>query len=221
MSVKAQAKTLDQVNNKKDDNHNSAGYPGSPETLDMRTGWHLFFNLPNCISLFRLSLLPVIIFFLYGNTLADRIIAFSIMIFAGILDMVDGIIARRMKMVSDYGTALDPIVDKIMVDVIALFLIFERDMPVFYVASLWIRDIVIVLFGVFLYLKTKLVFPSNRLGKYSNAVFIVSIGVFTLNFAHQIKIPLVVLGMVMIILSALGYFIQFIQIYSRFVREKS
>ena len=124
-------------------------------------------------------------------------------------------------MVSDYGTALDPIVDKIMVDVIALFLIFERDMPVFYVASLWIRDIVIVLFGVFLYLKTKLVFPSNRLGKYSNAVFIISIGVFTLNFAHQIKIPLVVLGMVMITLSALGYFIQFIQIYSRFVREKS
>ena len=221
MSVKAQAKTLDQANNKKDDYHNSAGYPGSSETLDLRTGWHLFFNLPNCISLFRLSLLPVIIFFLYGNTLADRIIAFSIMIFAGILDMVDGIIARRMKMVSDYGTALDPIVDKIMVDVIALFLIFERDMPVFYVASLWIRDIVIVLFGVFLYLKTKIVFPSNRLGKYSNAVFIVSIGVFTLNFAHQIKIPLVVLGMVMIILSALGYFIQFIQIYSRFVREKS
>ena len=221
MSVKVQAKTLDQVNNKKDDYHNSAGYPGSSEALDLRTGWHLFFNLPNCISLFRFSLLPVIIFFLYGNTLADRIIAFSIMIFAGILDMVDGFIARRMKMVSDYGTALDPIVDKIMVDVIALFLIFERDMPVFYVASLWIRDIVIVLFGVFLYLKTKLVFPSNRLGKYSNAVFIVSIGVFTLNFAHQIKIPLVVLGMVMIILSALGYFIQFIQIYSRFVREKS
>ena len=220
MSVKAQIRILDQDNGKKDDYLNPADYLVSDESLDVRTGWRLYFNLPNCLSLFRLSLLPIIIFFLYGNTLADNIIAFSLMIFAGFLDMVDGFVARKMKMVSEYGMALDPIIDKIMVDVIALFLIFEHGMPVFFVVSLWLRDIGIVLFGIFLYLKTKLVIPSNRLGKYANAVFILSIGVFTLNFANQIKISVVILGMVMIILSTLGYLIRFIRIFSRFVQEK-
>ncbi len=68
-------------------------------------------TLPNILSFFRLCLIPVIVW-LYCAEKNYRITA-AIFIISGITDIVDGYIARRFNMISDFGKALDPVADKL------------------------------------------------------------------------------------------------------------
>lgn len=80
-------------------------------------------TIPNILSLFRLLLIPVIMW-LYivkeGPVLTTVILALS-----GITDIVDGIIARKCHMVSDFGKAFDPVADK-LTQIAMLFCLVSR-----------------------------------------------------------------------------------------------
>lgn len=68
-------------------------------------------TIPNLLSFFRLCLIPVIIWLycvkedFYWTTI--------VLMISGVTDIVDGFIARRFGMVSDFGKAFDPIADKL------------------------------------------------------------------------------------------------------------
>ena len=69
------------------------------------------FTIPNLLSLFRLCLIPLIVYeycSVQNTTLAVLFIALS-----ALTDVLDGKIARRFNMVSDVGKVLDPIADKL------------------------------------------------------------------------------------------------------------
>lgn len=68
-------------------------------------------TVPNLLSLFRLLLIPPIIW-LYLVKQNYNIAAF-IVILSGMTDVADGIIARKFNMISDFGKILDPIADKL------------------------------------------------------------------------------------------------------------
>lgn len=67
-------------------------------------------TIPNLLSLIRFCLIPLIIW-LYCEK-HNYYVAAGIIIISGITDIVDGIIARKFNMVSDFGKILDPIADK-------------------------------------------------------------------------------------------------------------
>lgn len=69
------------------------------------------FTIPNALSLFRLLLIPVLIW-LYCGKENDNLTA-AVLLLSGLTDMVDGFIARRFDMVSDLGKILDPVADKL------------------------------------------------------------------------------------------------------------
>lgn len=68
-------------------------------------------TLPNLLSLFRLLLIPVIIWSYFLRK--DHYLATAIILLSGATDIADGIIARKFNMVSDFGKILDPIADKL------------------------------------------------------------------------------------------------------------
>ena len=77
-------------------------------------------NAPNKITLFRIILIPVfIIFFLggipKGNKEASDIIALVIFAVASFSDFLDGYLARKHNMVTDFGKLMDPLADKLLV----------------------------------------------------------------------------------------------------------
>lgn len=81
------------------------------------------FTIPNLLSLFRLCLIPVIIW-LYcekENFLWTTIV----LILSGVTDIVDGYIARHFNMVSDFGKAFDPVADK-LTQIAMLFCLLSR-----------------------------------------------------------------------------------------------
>ncbi|MCR5271896.1 MAG: CDP-diacylglycerol--glycerol-3-phosphate 3-phosphatidyltransferase [Lachnospiraceae bacterium] len=74
-------------------------------------------NLPNKLTLFRVLLIPFFVYFLlydnwsgYGNY-----IALAIFIIASLTDMLDGKIARKYNLVTNFGKFMDPLADKLLV----------------------------------------------------------------------------------------------------------
>ena len=76
-----------------------------PTLADRRIG----LNLPNLISLARLLLVPLAIWFILGGRYAG---AFWVFVVAGISDALDGFIAKRFDRRTRLGALLDPVADK-------------------------------------------------------------------------------------------------------------
>ncbi|WP_044935017.1 MULTISPECIES: CDP-diacylglycerol--glycerol-3-phosphate 3-phosphatidyltransferase [Pseudobutyrivibrio] len=74
-------------------------------------------NLPNKLTLFRVVLIPFFVLFLLINpeNQALRIIADLIFIVASLTDMLDGKIARKYNLVTNFGKFMDPLADKLLV----------------------------------------------------------------------------------------------------------
>lgn len=73
-------------------------------------------NLPNKLTIMRVILIPFFVFFLlspyfpaYGNY-----IAVAIFIVASLTDMLDGKIARKYNLVTNFGKFMDPLADKLL-----------------------------------------------------------------------------------------------------------
>lgn len=78
-------------------------------------------NLPNAITILRICMIPVFMLFMvydfFGgeHRLTARVIAASVFIIAALTDMLDGKIARKRGLVTDFGKFLDPLADKFMI----------------------------------------------------------------------------------------------------------
>ncbi|MBO4882263.1 MAG: CDP-alcohol phosphatidyltransferase family protein, partial [Lachnospiraceae bacterium] len=80
-------------------------------------------NLPNALTIFRIILIiPFTVLLLGGqrgwfgsNLLVPDILADLIFIIASLTDMLDGKIARRFGLVSNFGKFMDPLADKVLV----------------------------------------------------------------------------------------------------------
>ena len=73
-------------------------------------------NLPNKLTLLRVALVPVMIFFLLTQSVPHNFL-FALIVFsaASLTDMLDGRIARKRGLVTDFGKLMDPLADKILV----------------------------------------------------------------------------------------------------------
>lgn len=73
-------------------------------------------NLPNKLTVLRMILVPFFVFFLLGDFIPHNyIIALAIFAAASYTDHLDGKIARRDHLITNFGKFMDPLADKIMV----------------------------------------------------------------------------------------------------------
>jgi CDP-diacylglycerol--glycerol-3-phosphate 3-phosphatidyltransferase len=72
-------------------------------------------NIANRLTLARIILTFVFMFFLFCHGLLAKSVALAIFIFAALSDFFDGRIAQKKNMVTDFGRLMDPIADKILV----------------------------------------------------------------------------------------------------------
>ena len=75
----------------------------------------MIWTFPNLLSLFRILIIPVLVYLL---TFADRlsgVLAAFLFLLASITDYFDGYLARRNRTVSELGKILDPLADKLLV----------------------------------------------------------------------------------------------------------
>lgn len=72
-------------------------------------------NLPNKITVTRILMVPVFIWVLLSGIENSRIIAALVFVIASMTDFLDGYLARKYDLVSDFGKLMDPMADKILV----------------------------------------------------------------------------------------------------------
>ena len=98
-------------------------------------------TLPNLITVGRLFLVPLIIWFISDGSFGA---AFVVFVVAGISDGVDGFIARQYNLRSRLGTYLDPIADKVLLVSVFLSLTFIDEMAGWLTVMVVSRDIFII-----------------------------------------------------------------------------
>jgi CDP-diacylglycerol--glycerol-3-phosphate 3-phosphatidyltransferase len=123
---------------------------------------NLKWTLSNAISAFRMVLaVPAAL-----TLLADmRWVTFAIGVVGILSDLLDGYIARVRNEISDLGKILDPLADKICVGGVVVALLILGELPVWFVAVVMGRDLLIVLGGMLIERRTGQVLPSNYPGK--------------------------------------------------------
>lgn len=87
-------------------------------------------NLPNLITLSRIPLMFVIVGLMYCQWLGAASLAFWLFIAGAIGDGLDGYLARRMGMVSNFGKLMDALTDKIMVVGLVIAFVDKHEIPV-------------------------------------------------------------------------------------------
>ena len=74
-------------------------------------------NLPNKLTVARVILIPFFVFFLLNDSMNPyfKWVALAIFIVASLTDLLDGKIARKYNLVTDFGKFMDPLADKLLV----------------------------------------------------------------------------------------------------------
>ena len=96
-------------------NKEVAEYSGGINGGDKKPGG---INLPNKLTIFRIILVPVFMVFILlpvPNETWSKIFASALILIAALTDFIDGFLARRLKLVTNFGKLMDPLADKFMV----------------------------------------------------------------------------------------------------------
>ena len=89
-------------------------------------------NLPNKLTLLRLCLVPIfVVVMMLSTALWASIVGLVLFIGASLTDMLDGKIARKYNLITDFGKFMDPLADKFMV-IGAMFVILYRSLTVYH-----------------------------------------------------------------------------------------
>ncbi len=97
-------------------------------------------NLPNKLTLTRIALIPVFLGVLYWGFPGSRIVALGVFILASLTDLLDGKIARKYNLITDFGKFADPLADKMLVTAAMLWFVECGKMPAWALAIVLCRE---------------------------------------------------------------------------------
>ena len=122
------------------------------------------FNIANVLTVIRLILVPVFIWLMLVPTTKAQVWAFVVFAVASATDKLDGTLARRLNLVTDFGKLADPIADKALV--LSAFVLLSLHWPVFWLVTVpvLVRELGITLMRLVLARRGR-VMPASRGGK--------------------------------------------------------
>lgn len=124
-----------------------------------------FWTIPNLLTLLRIALMPIFLIFLAQSGRFAEQMVWAILAVGLLTDVLDGFIARRFGMVSEWGKFLDPLADKLGAITVGIGLVLWRDFPLWAVLAVLGRDLFIGVGAIAVLRKTGLVPSSNTWGK--------------------------------------------------------
>ena len=103
-------------------------------------------NLPNKLTVLRVCMIPFFVVMLLlngGENQTYRYIAAAIFIVASLTDMLDGKIARKYNLVTNFGKFMDPLADKLLVCSALICLVDLKQLPAWMVIVIISREFII------------------------------------------------------------------------------
>jgi len=131
-------------------------------------------NSPNKLCFFRLFLVPMVLLVLYSEINYSVYIATVIFIIAAITDVLDGYIARSRKLITDFGKFIDPLVDKILVVSVLVYLVYIQTIPDWMVIIIIAREFAVSGFRI-ISASRGIVVAASKLGKFKTQSQIIAV----------------------------------------------
>ena len=128
-------------------------------------------HVPNILTIIRfLLIVPILLFILFDN----YILAIVILVISAITDILDGIIARKYNLISDFGKLMDPLADKVTQIATLIAIVYKGIIPLWILVVFLSKELILILGSIFLYRKKVVVF-SKWYGKLATVVLYAAI----------------------------------------------
>lgn len=166
-------------------------------------------NLPNKLTIFRIILVPFFVTCLLIEFPHNNIYATLLFVIASLTDFLDGYIARKNNLVTDFGKFADPIADKILVISACICLVETGIIPAWSVLIIIFREFVIS--GLRMSAAAKnVVIPADKLGKWKTFTQMIALILLMLNTFNATYIPhiLYYISVVLTAISGIMYIIK-------------
>ena len=138
-------------------------------------------NVANALTVLRLVLVPVFLVALFqdgGDSAAWRVAAFVAFAVASVTDRIDGELARRHNLVTDFGKIADPIADKALIGAALIGLSVLGELPWWVTVLVLVREVGVT--ALRLVVIRHGVMPASRGGKVKTMLQTVAIGLLVL-----------------------------------------
>lgn len=169
-------------------------------------------NLPNKLTLFRVCLIPFFVLFMlvdiFGSN--DKYIALAIFVIASLTDMLDGQIARKYNMVTNFGKFMDPLADKLLV-CSALICLIDSKLQAWIVIVIISRELIISGFRI-VAADNGIVIAASWWGKYKTTAQMIMIIVLIIDWNYKwfgiLEYVFIYLSLALTIISMIDYLIK-------------
>ena len=118
-------------------------------------------NLANKLTISRIVLAFVFLFFLFSKGLFAKTLALCTFITASVTDALDGFIAKSTNNITDFGKLMDPIADKVLVLVAFLAFVEMKLIPAWMVVIIILREFVVTSLRMLALSKGKVIASSD------------------------------------------------------------
>ena len=171
----------------------------------------MFKHVPNILTMCRFVLIP----FIFGSIVNNQYVAaFVFLTLSGITDILDGFIARKFNLITNFGKLIDPLADKATQISTLIALLFAGIIPDWILIVVFIKETIMIAGASFLYGK-KLVVSSRWYGKLATVIFyiavVTSLFVNEVNLQTNIDFYIYCLALALTIFSLVMYFKDFYQ----------
>ena len=158
-------------------------------------------NLPNKLTLLRICLIPVFVILMLSQVSNFFLISCIIFIIASITDFLDGKIARKYNLVTDFGKFMDPLADKLLV-ISTLICMIETDLAAGWMVIIIVARELSVSILRAIAAADGTVIAAGKSGKWKTATQMVSI-VLLLFGAHLENLTILMVGNILLIIATL------------------
>ncbi len=178
--------------------------PATPAT-PQASAW----NVANALTILRLVLVPVFLVLLFhddGHDDAWRVLAFLAFAVASVTDRIDGEIARKRGLVTDFGKIADPIADKALIGAALIGLSLLGDLPWWVTVVVLVREIGVTLLRFFVIRHG--VMAASRGGKVKTLLQAVGIGLLILPLGgvlHAVALLVMYVAVVVTVVTGIDY----------------
>jgi CDP-diacylglycerol---glycerol-3-phosphate 3-phosphatidyltransferase len=152
-----------------------AGPPGAARAALPGPG---LVNAANILTVLRLALVPVVVVCLLAGGPGWRVTAFAAFCVASLTDLLDGRIARRRGLITDFGKIADPIADKALTGAALVTLSALGELPWWVTAVILVREISVTVLR--LWVIRRGVIAASRGGKLKTLLQVVAIALYVL-----------------------------------------
>ncbi|MBI5599013.1 MAG: CDP-diacylglycerol--glycerol-3-phosphate 3-phosphatidyltransferase [Deltaproteobacteria bacterium] len=173
-----------------------------------------FWNLPNALSLARLSVTPVLVVLLLSPGRKLSVATAALFLAVCLTDWLDGYIARRTGVETVIGKFLDPLADKILIVTALVMLIQLNRVPAWMVALIVARELSVTGLRA-VAIKSGIVMPASRLGKAKTVAQICATAPLILHYPffgidfHEVGIAVLWAALFVTVWSGADYFVRF------------